>query len=159
MILVVFAIIIASLSSCAHKVESTPTPPDPLEHIPSNWIDLPHAPFVAQMQKGKAVLIHRARTRLNTVGTGCVTEQNGSVLVVSELFGQDISDSYYAPGRPVEGLLRMVNNLDWYVANQLRLTGRTDLLDQWPPGSRIAVVSAGLRGEHEWSAAGTPGPR
>ena len=53
----------------------------------------------------------------------------------------------------------MVNNIDYYIARQCELTGRTDLIDRCPTGSRIAVVSAGRRGEHEWSAAGTPWPK
>jgi len=159
LVIVTLVAVAFGVSACAHQVESAPAPPDPLERIPAEWIDLPEAPFVAQMQNGKAVLLNRATTQFNTVGVGCVVEKEGSVHVVRGLFSQDVCDAYYRPGQPVVGLLWMVNNIDRYIADQQRNFGRTDLIQRCSPGNRIAVVSAGLRGQSEWSAAGTPWPK
>ena len=121
-------------------------------------MDLPEAPFVAEMRGGKAVLVNRTRESFNTVSTGCVVEEGGDVRVVGTLFSMDVFDSDWKPGQPLEGLLRMVNNIDWYVANEERM-GLKGMIKWCPSGARPAVTAAGHRDRHKWFAQGTKWPK
>ena len=116
---------------------------------------MPEAPFVAQMRKGKAVLVNRTPESFNTLTSGCVVEQGGSVHVLQQLFGLDLFDSQWGPGAVVEGLLRDLNNIDWYVANQERVIGRTGVITRCPSGAKFALIAASLRDGHRWVADGT----
>ncbi len=111
------------------------------------------------MIDGKSVLVNRSSESFDSVAAGCVVEDDGAVRIVGELFGQDIFDGTYGPGAAVVGLLPMVNNIDWYVANQGRIIGRRDLVRRCPEGSKTAVIRARLRDKQEWSAARTSWPK
>jgi hypothetical protein len=141
-------------TACGSPAKPIQDRPDPLERIPTDWIDLPEAPFVAEMRKGKAVLVNRTRQAFNTVSTGCVVEEGGAVRVVGALFSMDVFDSELKPGQEVEGLLRMVNNIDWYVANEEQM-GLKGVFKRCPPEARTAVTAAGHRDRHKWVAQGT----
>jgi hypothetical protein len=69
---------------------------DPFEIIPSRWIDLPDAPFVAQMMGGKAVLVNRSDHPFNVVETGCVIEDQRTVRVVARLITMDRSHGVFS---------------------------------------------------------------
>jgi len=148
-----------AFGACAQPRHLKTTGGAPLERIPADWIDLPKAPFVATIVDGKAVLVNRSTASFDSVAAGCVVEDDGAVRIVGELFSQDISHGAYAPGGRVEGLLPMVNNIDWYVANQGRIIGRCDLIKRCPEGSNTALIRARLRDKQEWSAARTPWPK
>jgi len=133
-------------SACAHAPAASASANDLLERIPSDWIDLPEAPFAAEMRGSQAVLVNRSTVTFNSVKTGCVVEDRGTVRVVGELFGV-MTTSVWAPQAGVAGMLSMVNNIDWYVANQQRVIGLANVIKRCPPESRTAVVRAG----HRWS--------
>lgn len=142
-------------AGCHHRSRAVPIPPDPLDVVPSKWIDLAESPFVAAIRNGKAVLINRTQRSWDSVAVGCVVRKDAAVLVVGELFGATVHDSLYRPGGVVGGLLQMVNNIDYYVANEQRLIGRTGLIRPCRDDERIALTSAALGVEYRWSADGT----
>jgi hypothetical protein len=125
---------------------------DPLEVIPPAWVDLPEAPFVARVVLGRAVLVNRTNTTFEFVSTGCVRQAGGLARIVGGLFASLITDGAYAPGREVEGLLRIVNNIEHYMS-------LSDFVKQCPADSRIAVTAASARSGYRWSAEGTPWPK
>lgn len=155
MLTVLTSFFFMALAAACGSTTKVDTRPDPLERIPADWIDLPEAPFVADVRAGKAVLVNRTQDSFNRVTAGCVVRQGVSARVVGQLFSVDISDSVWGPGREVEGLLRDVNNIDYYVASQERLGGRKELIKPCPPGASTAVTGAALRGRHMWVAEGT----
>jgi hypothetical protein len=133
---------------------------DPLERIPATWIDLPEAPFVARRVRGLAVLVNRSNRVFDRLTLGCVVQREGKVRTVGELFAMEVSDGLFGPGREVEGFLRMVNNIDWYVANQPRIVGGDDVIRPCPANAKTALVTASLgpgrtAPAHSWSAEGT----
>jgi hypothetical protein len=114
--------------------------PDPLEVIPADWLDLPDAPFVAKVVGGQAVLVNRGDRPLDSVSTGCVQQDGRAVRVVGELFSSQVFDSTFAPGKHVEGLLRMVNNIDHYI--EFYSKSLPNLVKRCPAKSRVAVTAA-----------------
>jgi hypothetical protein len=155
-VLSLLLVVFAMTSGCASR--RTQGPPDPLDRIPAEWIELPDAPFVARMREGKAVLVNCTRHSFRRVAVGCVQERNQTVHVVGGLFQSEVYDSDWRHKRTVDGLLRMVNNIDWYVANQERILGRSDLIKRCQTGSRVAVTA--VRGDrHTWDANGTRWPK
>ena len=149
------AVLFISTSCGAPRPLTRPASPDALEVIPSGWLDLPDAPFVAKMLGGKAVLVNRTRRTFDAVSTGCVSQQGRSAQVVGGLFDQRVFDSSWGPGDSVEGLLRMINNIDYYVGDLAKMTGRADALKRCPDGSRIAVIAAAEGNQYRWTAEGT----
>ena len=142
-----------NLAGCAlprHEVR----PNDPLEVIPANWIDLRGAPFVARIVGPKAILLNQTKSSFKEVDVGYVRQEVATTRVVASLFGQSILDSAWRPGGHVEGLLRMVNNIDFYIATQMKYIGR-DILKRCSEDSRIAVIKAVSVDGREWSADGT----
>jgi hypothetical protein len=123
---------------------------DPLEVIPADWLHLPDAPFVARILRGKAVLVNRTSRWFDNLSSGCVIQRGNSAHVVGTLFGHRVFDSAWGPGDSVEGVLRMINNIDFYVAGYA--------VTRCPAGSRTAVTSASGTGNH-WTAEGTSWPR
>jgi hypothetical protein len=109
-----------------------------LETIPLAWIDVPDAPFVARMRRGRAVLVNRSRQVFKSVSTGCVVERSGYVTVVSGLFSSDIDHGGYGSGSQVEGLLRIINNIDVYLPTWGPVAG----LRRCEPAARVAVIGA-----------------
>ena len=156
--IVILMTMMLPLLACHHARVVSASAADPLETIPQGWVDLPDAPFVAQLAGGKAVLLNRSGRDFNSVSAGCVVEQNGRVRVVGGLFAMDVVDGVYSPGTRVEGLLRMVNNIDWYVENAGKSFGTPGLIKRCADGERIAVTKAALRGTYQWSADGTLWP-
>jgi len=146
-------------TACTHRRAPVQSPPDPLERVPVDWIDLPGSPFVARMVGAEAVLLNRSSKTFSGVTVGCVLEKGGKVVVAHSLFSISIFDSAFTPGSTVTRVLRDVNNLDWFVANQRGLFGFTDVLKPCPEGARTAVTAAVGRDVMDWSAAGTSWPR
>lgn len=124
-----------------------------MEVIPVDWIDLPEAPFVAGVVRGEAVLINRSGRTLDSVALGCVQPHGNTVIVVGQLFAQDVKDGRFEPGGHVKGLLRSVNKIDYYVSLYARIS--PDLLKRCVAESKVAVIAAGRRPDYRWSAAGT----
>jgi len=149
-------VVLAMTAGCAAK--RVPGPRDHLERIPAEWIELPDAPFVARMQDGKAVLVNQTRHAFTRVSVGCVQERNQTVHVVGELFRWEVNDGAWAHQEAVEGLLSMVNNIDFYVANQERILGRSGLVKRCQTRSRVAVITAG-GDRHVWDANGSRWPK
>jgi hypothetical protein len=143
-------IVLTSVASSALIRGSQTQTSDDLETIPARWIDLPEAPFVARMLKDKAVLVNRADRAFDTVYTGCVIPHQGRADVVGQLFIQSVSDGEYGPGDAVNGLLRMLNNLPFYIRN--------GDAKPCPEGAYFAVTGAASRDGHGWKADGTPWP-
>ena len=129
-------------------------PPDPLEVIPQNWIDLPDAPFTAKLVDGRAVLVNVSKSWFDGVSVGCVRLDDSRTRVLQNLFESTIHDGSWGPGGRVEGLLRMVNNIDYYIANQMKYIGK-DILRRCPDESRIAVIHAVSVDGGTWSADGS----
>jgi hypothetical protein len=44
---------------------------------PSRWVDLPEAPFIAQMREGVPVLVTRSKQTFSQIKVGCVVERDG----------------------------------------------------------------------------------
>jgi hypothetical protein len=149
--------IVAALASIAflgcggrHHVNTEPAV-DPLEVVPASWIDLPDAPFVASVVDGTSVLLNRSNRSFDEIETGCVVEQDGRTRVVGRLFTTRVDDAVFAPNRTVGGVLRTLNNLDYYVK-------RSDV-KPCPEAASLAVIRAQYsRGQGEWSAEGTTWP-
>jgi hypothetical protein len=126
--------------------------PDPLEVIPRTWVDLPEAPFGARVVLGRAVLVNRSNTTFESVSTGCVREDGGRARIVGSLFGSLTTDGAFTPSGEVEGLLRILNNIEHYMS-------LSDFSKQCPAESRMAVTAASARSGYRWSAEGTPWPK
>ena len=143
------------LSGCHHRPGGSAISQNPLEVIPAKWVDVPESPFVAAIRSGKAVLVNRTDRSWDSVSTGCIVRQEGAVRVAGQLFSQSIDDNIFRPGGLVEGLLPMINNIDYYVANEERIIGRTGVIRRCSDDARIGVTAAALRDEYRWSADGT----
>jgi hypothetical protein len=130
-------------------VNATPGTPN---LIPNRWVDLPEAPFVAQVRDGEPVLLARSRQTFSHVGVGCVVEVDGKAHVVAELIESVMTHGTFGPNRPVTTLIPSLTNPDVYRH-----------LSQWercPPDSYFAVTVAVAVGRNEakksvWNAEGT----
>jgi hypothetical protein len=94
--------------------------------------------------------VNRTSRWFDNLSSGCVIQRGNSAHVVGTLFGHRVFDSAWGPGDSVEGVLRMINNIDFYVAGYA--------VTRCPAGSRTAVTSASGTGNH-WTAEGTSWPR
>jgi hypothetical protein len=63
--------------------------------IPSRWLDLPEAPFVAQIRNGKPVLVARSSQTFSQVGAGCVVEVNGKAHVIATLIEELMTQRHF----------------------------------------------------------------
>ena len=95
--------------------------------------------------------MNRSKRSFNEVETGCVVEREGRTGVVARLFTLRVDDAVYAPKHGVEGVLRTLNNLDYYVK-------RGDV-EPCPRDARFAVIRARYSRGGAWVADGTPWPR
>jgi hypothetical protein len=132
---------------------------DRRERIPTRWVDLPDAPFVARMVGQQAVLINRTARTFDRVEAGCVRRVAGRVQVVGQLFATSMHDSAWTPGSHVDGLLSMVNNVDFYIADQKRMFGGKSNIEKCADDAHSALVSASYGAEYRWNAEGTPWPQ
>jgi hypothetical protein len=128
-------------------VSATPCAP-----IPSRWVDLPEAPFIAQLREGVPVLVTRSKQTFSQIKVGCVVERDGKAHVVGELLGQHIFHGTFGPNYPVTDLLFTLSNQDLY----RHLSGS----ERCTPDSFFAVTAAvpvsanGAEGS-TWKAEGT----
>lgn len=137
-------------TSCGPRPPARSASAEPAKVIPADWLDLPDAPFVSKVVKGKAVLVNRTSRWFNEMMTGCVTQRESSVQVVGSLFGHQVFDSAWGPGHSVDSPLWMINRIDYYVT--------ANMVKRCPSGSRTALTVAS--GEnHRWIAEGTSWPR
>lgn len=116
---------------------------------PSDWLDLPEAPFVVQLRTVKdrqtAVLVNRTRESYRGIVTGCVVEREGRARVVGQLLGSIILDGSVAPGQHYdvfEGL-----------AEFAQTTRRC------PAESSSGLIAATTVSGRQWTAEGTRWPR
>jgi hypothetical protein len=72
-VLIVLCLLTTSLG-CRGGTPPVKAAPDPLETIPTRWIDLPEAPFVARVVDGKALLVSRTGQHFDWVESGCVAD-------------------------------------------------------------------------------------
>jgi hypothetical protein len=75
-VLVVFAL---AVGGCALRSPAV-HPPDPLEIIPQNWIDLPESPFIAKVINGKRSL-STSRNGRSTLWTWAACVKRGRLPV------------------------------------------------------------------------------
>ena len=125
-------------------VKATPNP------IASRWVDLPEAPFVAQVREGELVLAVRPAHTFSEVGVGCVLNSDGKAHVVATLLSTVVHDGTFEPNRPITGLIQNLTNPDRY----RHLSGG----ERCPPESFFAVtVAVGPGGAEKsvWNAEGT----
>lgn len=112
-------------------VNATPGTPNP---IPSRWVDLPEAPFVAQVRDGAPVLEARSQQTFSHVGVGCVEQVGGKAHVIADLIETVLTHGTFGPHQPVTSLIPSLTNPDVYRN-----------LSQWercPPDSYVAVTMA-----------------
>lgn len=117
--------------------------------VPSDWLDLPDAPFVVQLRtvKGRqtAVLVNRTRESYRGIVTGCVVQREGRARVVGQLLGSITLDGSVAPGQyydVFEGLAEFVQT-----------TRRC------PAESSSGLIEATTASGRQWTAEGTRWPR
>jgi hypothetical protein len=140
------ALVLASLLGACASSGSTNAPSHP-QAVPTRWIDLPEAPFVARVQHGKAVLVPRRKQLVVwSVNVGCVVEENGRTHVIGELLGEVRVD---APNTsPVHDLLPALNTPQTVAGSE-----------RCPSNSYFALTSANAtegKASIGWKAEGTP---
>jgi hypothetical protein len=131
-------------------VSATPCAP-----IPSRWVDLPEAPFIAQVREGVPILVTRSQQTFSDIVVGCVVEREGKAHVLGGLLGVHIDDGAFGPDKPVTGLLFTLSNPD----PSRPLSGA----ERCTPDSFFAVTAAvpvGANGAEgaTWKAEGTAWP-
>jgi hypothetical protein len=141
------ALALASAGCHVRKPEPRPAL-GPLEVIHHNCIDLPDAPFVARTIGPKAILLNRTKSSFIQVQVGCVRQEGATARVVESLFMQLISDGAWRPGDHVEDLLRDVNSIDYYIANQKKSTGSDHILKPCPDDGLRWFARCPLTAEH-----------
>jgi hypothetical protein len=156
---VLVALVIVALVGGRLRAAVSPEPQDPRDAVPAAWLDLPDAPFVTKMVRGKAVLVNRSDRTWSSVVTGCLTNERGTARVVGTLFDQEATDEGFVPGDTVVGLLRMVNDIDIYLAVQAKLGPRGTMIVPCPPGANAGLVRATAANSVHWSAEGKAWPK
>lgn len=130
-------------------VNATPVTPNP---IPSRWVDLPEAPFVAQVRDGKPALVARSRQTFSHVAVGCVVEVDGKAHVIVGLIESLMTHGAFGPNRPETTLISSLTNPD--------VLRRFSQGEHCPPDSYFAVTGAVAVARNEaeefvWNAEGT----
>ena len=143
-----------AVGACSTRLPASHAAP----RIPAEWINLPEAPFHAELAGSKAVLVNRTGSEFNTLEIGCAVENDGRVRIVGKLLLFDVFDSSYRPGATLEEPFATLHRLDRYGANAGNIIGRPGVFSRCPVGSMMTVVAAGLRGGPRWSADGTRWP-
>ena len=75
-------------------------------------------------------------------------EVEGQTHVAAKLFNVGTSHGGFGPKGPIDGLLRTLNNLAYYV--------KTSDIKPCDPNAYMAIVRASLATREIWSAEGTP---
>jgi hypothetical protein len=149
-LLIPFAFVL--VAACArHQV--TPIP-RPFDYIPTRWVDLPEAPFVAEMRGGEALLVARSKQSFSEVAAGCVVPVEGKTNVVAALIHVMVTHGSFGPQYPVKGLLASLNNPKVY--------DNLNNASQCPADSYFALTSAsgdGTPNRVTWNAQGTKWPQ
>jgi hypothetical protein len=135
------------VAACVHR--RLPDTPAPFDYIPARWVDLPDAPFVAQVRGTKALLVARSKDSFTHIEIGCVRPLAGRTDVVAAIVGIQVSDGVFGPGWPVETPFNDLNNPEVYA--------QLDSKKRCPADSYFAIVRAGGLGP-EWNAEGGPWP-
>lgn len=126
--------------------------------IPSRWVDLPEAPFIAELRDGVPVLVTRYQQSFSEVGAGCVVERDGKAHVLSDLLRVAITHGAFGPNKPVTDLLFTLGNLDRY--RHLSGSERCTAESFFAVTAAVPVNAGGAEGS-TWTAEGTawPSPR
>lgn len=116
---------------------------------PSDWLNLPEAPFVVQLRivKGRqtAVLVNRTRESYRGIVTGCVVQHKGRAHVVGQLIGSITLDGSVAPGQHYD----VFEGLAEFAGTTRRC----------PAESRSSLIAATTASGRQWTAEGTRWPR
>jgi hypothetical protein len=150
-VLLVSIAIVASGACVAHTVTAIPRR---FDYIPARWVDLPEAPFVAEMRGGEALLVARSKQLFSEVTVGCVVAVEGKTNVVADLIMTTMTHGSFGPQWPVKGLLASLNNPK--VFDHLGNASRC------PADSYFAVTGAGgdeTPNRVTWNAQGTKWPQ
>jgi hypothetical protein len=131
----------------ARPVNATPGNP-----IPGRWVDLPDAPFVAQIRDGEPVLVARSKQTFSHVGVGCVVEVDGKAHVIAELMESFMTHGAFGPNWPVTNLISSLTNPEVY--RHLSQWGRCPSDSFFAVTVAIAVDRKGSK-EFVWKAEGT----
>jgi hypothetical protein len=140
-------------AACAPHARPLNTPPGNSSPIPSRWVDLPEAPFVAQLRDGAPVLVARSRQTFSQVSGGCVIEVDGKAHVIADLITHLMTHGGFGPNWPVTDLILNLTDPERY----RHISGWS----RCPAGSFFAVTNAtavdrnGAK-DFVWEAEGTP---
>ena len=152
-IVTTLALCLAS-AACVRHARPANAPPGNSSPIPSRWLDLPEAPFVAQLRDGAPVLVARSSQTFSEVGVGCVIEVDGKAHIVVDLISQLMTHGVFGPNRPVTDLILNLTDPERY----RHISGWS----RCPSGSFFAVTNAvavDRKGAKDfvWEAEGTRG--
>ena len=117
--------------------------------IPSQWIDLPSAPFVADYRNvegvTQAVLVNRSTKGIEMVDFGCVEEKDGKAHVVGGLVGVGQNHGGVGPGYFYEPFTVLNGPLNRWTNEKMGCGDK----------AKMAVIKAVYADRTEWEAEGT----
>jgi hypothetical protein len=146
------AVAILAAPACAQRAAPAAAP-GPFDFIPPRWVDLPEAPFVAEMRGGRALLVARGSQTFSSVTVGCVMPVDGRTDVIAELTGTINIHGAFGPRSPA-ALLSSLNNP--------QISAHLTEAKHCPADSYLAITSAVRKGTAKpttWTAQGTRWPR
>ena len=140
-------------AACVRHAPPVNDPPGNSSPIPSRWLDLPQAPFVAQLRDGAPVLVARSRQTFSEVGVGCVIEVDGKAHVIADLISQLMTHGGFGPNRPVTDLIPNLTDPERY--RHISGWGRCPSSSFFAVTYAVAVDRKGGT-DFVWKAEGTP---
>lgn len=131
----------------SQNVSELPKPAKPVL-IPTQWIDLPTAPFVAEYREiegvSHAVLINRSTKGIEMVSFGCVTEEDGKTRVLNGLVGMGRNHGGVGPGSYYSPFTMLNGPLNRWTDEKMGCEG----------SAKIAVTEATFADGTKWNAEG-----